>query len=212
MFFDEVDALFYRRASDDKSWQRSVLAQFLTEMDGLNKNDKVPFVVVATNRPQDMDEAFYRRLPNKVYFKFPREARRQILKGMVSGDLDDSVTFEVLARQMVGYSGSDLKNLCAEAALIWVVERVKEREAAQEKKKKHEVEMKDDLIEGEKTGDGKDDKDEAEGVKEEEVKEERVKLTVAHFAKALKKVRPSVSPVKEKGLQDFMKRFDPGSS
>ena len=166
----------------------------MTGMDGLALNDKAPLVIVATRRPQDMGEAFYRRLPNKVYLGLPGvDARKQILEGLVKGDLDgeddagvEGATVEALARQRVGYSGSDLNNLCAEAALLWAVERAKEREVAQGKERNDEVE-------------------------DEEVKEERVKLTVAHFAKALNKVRPSVSPVMEKGLQDFVKRFNPGS-
>jgi len=195
---------YSRHAPDDKGQERSALAQFMTGMDGLALNDKAPFVIVATRRPQDMDEAFYRRLLNKVYLGLPGvDARKQILEGLVKGDLDgedDSgvegekklggVTVEALAGQTVGYSGSDLNNLCAEAALLWAVERAMERakegEAAQGMEKDDEA------------GD-------------EEVKEERVKLTVAHFAKALNKVRPSVSPVMEKGLQDFVKRFNPGA-
>lgn len=164
-----------------------MLAQFLTEIDGLSQNEKAPFIIVATNRPQDMDEAFYRLLPNKVYFEMPgEEAKKQILEGLVKGDLDGddgagvkcekkdgSVTVEALARQMVGYSGSDLKNLCAEAALFWAVERVKEWEATQEKDKE-ENEMKDNAIEGEKRADGKYDEAKDEEVKDEEVKDGEV--------------------------------------
>ncbi|KAF3127996.1 hypothetical protein TWF703_009752 [Orbilia oligospora] len=52
LFPDEVDSLFYRRASNNKSWERSALAQYLQEMDGIaaeNGSNKAPLVVVATN-------------------------------------------------------------------------------------------------------------------------------------------------------------------
>ncbi|PCG91751.1 hypothetical protein PENOC_095810 [Penicillium occitanis (nom. inval.)] len=127
LFIDEVDALFYRRSSADISWQRSALAQFLSEMDGLTHSDKAPFVVVATNRPQDLDEAFYRRLPHKIYFKLPdMESRIKILQIFLKKeDLDPLVDLKGLARCTDGYSGSDLRSLCAEAAMNWALEQLK---------------------------------------------------------------------------------------
>jgi ATPase family AAA domain-containing protein 1 len=127
LFIDEVDSLFYRRSSDDRSWQRSALAQFLSEMDGLSQSAKAPFLVVATNRPQDLDEAFFRRLPQKIFFKLPEtESRAKILQLFLKEeDLDPLVDINGLARQTDGYSGSDLRSLCAEAALIWAIEQVK---------------------------------------------------------------------------------------
>jgi len=107
LFIDEVDALFYRRSSDDKSWERSALTQFLQEMDGLEKSDKAPFVVVATNRPWDLDDAFLRRLPQKIRFGLPgTESRSKILRTFLKeDDLDPLVSIDSLAKQTDGYSG-----------------------------------------------------------------------------------------------------------
>lgn len=127
LFIDEADSLFYRRSSHDVSWQRSALAQFLSEMDGLSKTDRAPFVVVATNRPQDLDEAFFRRLPHKIYFKLPEmESRVKILQIFLKKeDLDPLVDLKGFARCSEGYSGSDLRSLCAEAAMVWAIEQLK---------------------------------------------------------------------------------------
>ncbi|KAK3323154.1 ATPase family AAA domain-containing protein 1-A [Cercophora scortea] len=127
LFIDEVDSLFYRRASNDASWQRSALSQFLTQMDGLSKSPKAPFVLVATNHPQDLDEAFFRRLPRKIFFKLPDlDSREKILRLFLKDeDLDPSVDVKDLARRTEGYSGSDLKSLCAEAAMAFALEQMK---------------------------------------------------------------------------------------
>ncbi|KAM3562275.1 hypothetical protein ARSEF4850_002844 [Beauveria asiatica] len=136
IFLDEVDALFYRRASSDRSWQRSALTQFLQEMDGLHAEQPgTPFVLVATNRPGDLDTAFLRRLPQKIYFELPDSAARaQILRVLLNEeDLGPDVDIDELAALTDGYSGSDLKSVCAEAALLWVLEMSQKdaKEAAQ---------------------------------------------------------------------------------
>ncbi|RVD82392.1 uncharacterized protein DFL_006818 [Arthrobotrys flagrans] len=127
LFLDEVDSLFYRRASNDKSWERNALARYLQEMDGIaaeNSGNKTPLVIVATNRPGDLDEAFLRRLPYRVFLNMPTcEERRQILEKMVPAEnLAEDVNFADIAKRAGGYSGSDLRTLCGQAALAWATE------------------------------------------------------------------------------------------
>ncbi|KAF3938746.1 Spastin [Dactylella cylindrospora] len=128
LFLDEADSLFYKRTSTDKAWQRSALAQYLQEMDGLasnNTDSSTPLVIVATNRPADLDEAFLRRLPHKVYFKLPTQReRKDILRMLLSKDnLKDEIDLNELARRTKGFSGSDLKTLCSQAVLSWATEQ-----------------------------------------------------------------------------------------
>ncbi|KAI1455363.1 ATPase family AAA domain-containing protein 1-A [Annulohypoxylon moriforme] len=125
LFIDEVDALFYRRGSDDRSWERSALTQFLQCLDGLVQDKKAPFVIAATNRPSDLDDAFLRRLPQKLLFKLPdEESRLKILRIFLKDeDLHPSLDVEGLARATEGYSGSDIRSLCGEAAMIWSIEQ-----------------------------------------------------------------------------------------
>lgn len=125
VFIDEADALFYRRASSDRSWERAATNQFLVEMEGLAQNPNAPLVVVATNRPWDLDDAFLRRLPQKFYIGLPdRDARAAILRLFLKeADLDPAVDIDGIADATQGFSGSDLRALCAEAALVWKVEQ-----------------------------------------------------------------------------------------
>ena len=129
LFIDEVDSLFFRRSSDDKSWQRTSLTQFLQEMDGLSANKDAPFVIGATNRPSDLDEAFLRRLPHKVFITLPTlEERKKILRIFLTNeDLSPLVSIDALAQETHGYSGSDLRSLCSQAALVWATEQSSKR-------------------------------------------------------------------------------------
>ncbi|KAK6529965.1 hypothetical protein TWF281_009115 [Arthrobotrys megalospora] len=124
LFLDEVDSLFYGRQSGDKSWQRTALNQYLHEMDGLSSQTaNAPLVIVATNRPADLDAAFLRRLPHKVYFDLPsRRERREILRGLLKKDGLGQIDLNHLARRTTGFSGSDLKNLCSQAILAWATD------------------------------------------------------------------------------------------
>ncbi|SPJ71632.1 uncharacterized protein FTOL_01360 [Fusarium torulosum] len=106
IFLDEVDALFYRRSGDDKSWERANITQFLQSMDGLLKQENPPFLLAATNRPMDVDSAFLRRLPHKVAFDMPdQNSRALILRLFLKEDNLDNVDIDNLATRTAGFSG-----------------------------------------------------------------------------------------------------------
>lgn len=123
LFIDEADALFSRRSSSGERWERACINQFLQEMDGIATRKDAPFVLAATNRPSYLDEAFLRRLPQRIQFKLPsKQARRQILINLLEGTQLDSDVILELVDSTEGYSGSDLKTLCVQAALIFSYE------------------------------------------------------------------------------------------
>lgn len=123
VFLDEADAIFGSRdTSRERTAHRDILNQFLKEWDGLN--DVSVFVMVATNRPFDMDDAVIRRLPRRLLVDLPtQEDRKKILEIHLRGEqLDTSVDLEDLANRTPLYSGSDLKNVAVFAALACVRE------------------------------------------------------------------------------------------
>lgn len=123
VFLDEADAIFSSRdVGRERSSHRDILNQFLKEWDGLN--DLSVFVMVATNRPFDLDDAVIRRLPRRLLVDLPTQPdRTEILKIHLRGEqLDDSVDLEDVAKRTPFYSGSDLKNLAVSAALACVKE------------------------------------------------------------------------------------------
>jgi SpoVK/Ycf46/Vps4 family AAA+-type ATPase len=123
VFLDEADAVFASRdAMRERASHRDVLNQFLKEWDGLN--DLSVFVMVATNRPFDLDDAVIRRLPRRLLVDLPTQAdRKEIIRIHLKGEqLDESVDLEDIAKRTPFYSGSDLKNIAVSAALACVKE------------------------------------------------------------------------------------------
>ncbi|KAF1851960.1 AAA-domain-containing protein [Cucurbitaria berberidis CBS 394.84] len=123
VFLDEADAVFASRdAMRERASHRDILNQFLKEWDGLN--DLSVFVMVATNRPFDLDDAVIRRLPRRLLVDLPTQTdRKEILRIHLKGEqLDDSVDLEDISKRTPFYSGSDLKNIAVSAALACVKE------------------------------------------------------------------------------------------
>ena len=123
VFIDEADSLFGTRAmSRSRPSHRDTINQFLREWDGMN--DMSVFLMVATNRPFDLDDAVLRRLPRRLLIDLPTEKdREQILDIHLRDEsLDSAVSIPELATQTPFYSGSDLKNLAVAAALACVRE------------------------------------------------------------------------------------------
>jgi SpoVK/Ycf46/Vps4 family AAA+-type ATPase len=123
VFLDEADAVFASRdAMRERASHRDVLNQFLKEWDGLN--DLSVFVMVATNRPFDLDDAVIRRLPRRLLVDLPTQTdRKEIIRIHLKGEqLDESVDLEDIAKRTPFYSGSDLKNIAVSAALACVKE------------------------------------------------------------------------------------------
>ena len=71
IFIDEADALLTRRSSRGNFMGQTIVPTFLTEMDGLD--DSGAIVVLATNRPDTLDEAVIRdgRIDHKIEIKRP---------------------------------------------------------------------------------------------------------------------------------------------
>lgn len=118
IFFDEIDAIAPARSSKNEQTHLSVVATLLAEMDGLTDRGQI-VVIGATNRINSLDPALRRpgRFDREFYFPMPcKEARKKILDSHTRNwDLEDSLKGD-LADITHGYSGSDIKGLCLEAA------------------------------------------------------------------------------------------------
>ncbi|GJN68293.1 hypothetical protein PLIIFM63780_001525 [Purpureocillium lilacinum] len=128
VFIDEADSLLANRSMfSNRPSHREHINQFLKEWDGMEETNA--FIMVATNRPFDLDDAVLRRLPRKILVDLPlKDDRTAILRLLLKGEtLDDSVSLEDYAERTPHYSGSDLKNMCVAAAMAAVEE---ENEAA----------------------------------------------------------------------------------
>ncbi|MFA5898325.1 MAG: ATP-binding protein [Hyphomicrobium sp.] len=84
MFFDEADALLKSRES--APWTAEVVGAFLAGMDGLRENGA--FVILATNRPDELDQALLRdgRIDRKIKVERPDiDAARIIAANALEG-------------------------------------------------------------------------------------------------------------------------------
>ncbi|KAL8673094.1 MAG: hypothetical protein Q9168_002477 [Polycauliona sp. 1 TL-2023] len=123
VFIDEADAMLGSRGGvNNRASHRELINQFLREWDGMGELSA--FIMVATNRPFDLDEATLRRLPRRMLVDLPTENDREAILKIHTKDetLDSEVSLQKLAAETPLYSGSDLKNLCVAAALACVKE------------------------------------------------------------------------------------------
>ncbi|OCK86224.1 AAA-domain-containing protein [Lepidopterella palustris CBS 459.81] len=127
IFIDEADSIFRCRGAVEWHHHREVVNQFLREWDGLTSNkSRSGFVMVATNRPYDLDDAVLRRLPRRVLVDMPmKEDREAILKHYLKGELlGPDVNITKLSAEAKNFTGSDLKNLCVAAAFASEYEQI----------------------------------------------------------------------------------------
>ncbi|GLV33580.1 uncharacterized protein CBL_20289, partial [Carabus blaptoides fortunei] len=124
VFFDEIDALGGERggggsSSGGTSVQERVLAQLLTELDGVTPLGDVT-VLAATNRPDRIDKALLRpgRLDRIVYVPLPdEETRMEIFRLKLAKMPVKDVDVVELVSLSKGYSGAEVQAVCHEAAM-----------------------------------------------------------------------------------------------
>lgn len=132
IFFDELDALAPRRGSgNDGNVGDRVIAQLLTEMDGIEGREGV-IVLAATNRPDMIDPALLRpgRFDLAVELQYPDEEERRAIFAVHLHDrpVAPEVTVEELAKITPGRSGADIEAICRRASMLalreWIAPRI----------------------------------------------------------------------------------------
>ncbi|KAM4834182.1 ATPase family gene 2 protein homolog A-like [Thomomys bottae] len=130
IFFDELDALAVKRGSSSGAGNVAdrVLAQLLTEMDGIEQLKDVT-ILAATNRPDRIDKALMRpgRFDTIIYVPLPDAAtRKEILTLQFrSMPVSNEVNLDELVLQMDKYSGAEIIAVCKQAALLALEEDLK---------------------------------------------------------------------------------------
>lgn len=112
LFFDEVDALAADRKDLRTSAGRTLINQFLAELDSEASGNDGVLVLGATNAPWHLDSAFLRpgRFDRLVFVPPPDEtAREQIIRLMAEGKPIAGLDPAALAGKVKDFSGADLK-------------------------------------------------------------------------------------------------------
>ena len=126
IFIDEVDSFLGARKNSEHEANTSMKTEFMTMWDGFQTNEHARVMVLAaTNRPWEVDDAILRRLPRSFEVGLPDYAQRVDILSVILrseplapgflGPAPDAPVFQI-ARATERYSGSDLKELCKQAA------------------------------------------------------------------------------------------------
>jgi transitional endoplasmic reticulum ATPase len=114
LFFDEVDALAADRKDFRESAMRTVINQFLAEMDGNVGSNEGILILGATNAPWHLDPAFRRpgRFDRIIFVPPPDESARRSIIDILGRDKPlQNLDAYALAKRTREYSGADLKSM-----------------------------------------------------------------------------------------------------
>ena len=127
IFIDEIDSIAPKREKAQGEVEKRIVSQLLTLMDGMKARSQV-IVLAATNRPNTIDAALRRfgRFDRELDIGVPDEiGRLEILRIHTKNmKLDENVDLEAVAKDTHGYVGADLAQLCTEAAMQTIREKM----------------------------------------------------------------------------------------
>ena len=132
IYFDEIDAISSGRGEYAGTQTfASIVNQILVEMDGI-ENRKGIVTIASTNRPDIVDPAFLRpgRFDRLIYVEAPDfDSRIKILEVHTKDmPLAEDISLKHIAQLTEGYSGADLENLCREAGMQAIREKMEKFE------------------------------------------------------------------------------------
>ncbi|XVF12889.1 hypothetical protein REPUB_Repub08aG0158700 [Reevesia pubescens] len=132
IFIDEVDSFLGQRRATDHEAMAIMKTEFMALWDGFTTDQNARVMVLgATNRPAELDEAILRRFSQVFHIGKPDcNDREKILKVILKNErVEDTVDFYHIARLCEGYTGSDLLELCKQAAYIPLRDLLNEEKA-----------------------------------------------------------------------------------
>ena len=127
VFIDEIDSLLTARSENENEASRRIKTEFLVQLDGAGTNAEDRILIIgATNRPQEIDDAFVRRLSKRLYIPLPNKvSRKQLIMRVLEKERKNNNKYDLsneeiddIINKTKGYSGSDLINVCKEAAMM----------------------------------------------------------------------------------------------
>lgn len=122
IFIDEIDVIGGKREGNQQREYDQTLNQLLTEMDGIQTEEKPRILLIAaTNRKDMLDSALLRpgRFDRHISVDLPdKKAREQILHIHTKNKpVSPDVTISQVAQETFGFSGAQLESVANEAAI-----------------------------------------------------------------------------------------------
>jgi SpoVK/Ycf46/Vps4 family AAA+-type ATPase len=117
LFIDEFDYVAKSRITDDHGAMKRAVNMLLKNIDRISLVQDGVLLIGATNHPQLLDDAAWRRFDDVVEFPLPNQkVRKQILSKFLS-KFECDCDLEELAKRTEGFSGSDLHIIVKEGLI-----------------------------------------------------------------------------------------------
>jgi SpoVK/Ycf46/Vps4 family AAA+-type ATPase len=122
LLIDEFDFVAKTRTSDEHGAMKRAVNSLLKAIDEISLVEHGVLLLAATNHPQLLDYAAWRRFDKVLNFPLPDEEMRRKILEKVLLRIDSDVDSAKLAGMTEGYSGSDLRLVIREAVLNALLE------------------------------------------------------------------------------------------
>lgn len=117
LFIDEFDFVAKSRASDDHGAIKRAVNTLLKAIDDISLVEDGVLLIAATNYPQLLDHAAWRRFDKVMSFSVPDDEMRRRILTKVLEKIDAELDVIELAKMTEGFTGSDLRLVVREAVL-----------------------------------------------------------------------------------------------
>ena len=144
IFMDEIDSIAMTRGgTSEHEASRRVKTELMIQMDGLAVNNEADslaenetrvIVIGATNTPWSIDEAIRRRFEKRIFIPLPTKRGRESMFRINLRDVDideSTIDFTELSTLTDGCSGSDISNICRDAAMMSIRRGTKQKQIFQ---------------------------------------------------------------------------------
>ncbi|UOD28314.1 ATP-binding protein [Massilia violaceinigra] len=111
LFFDELDALAFSRSKAQSEHSRTIVNEFLSQLDGFERDNRDVLFLAATNMPWDVDQAMKRtgRFARQLFVPPPdAEARKHIINIKLREVPVEGVDVDALVEATPHFSGADI--------------------------------------------------------------------------------------------------------
>jgi len=122
LLIDEFDFVAKTRTSDEHGAMKRAVNSLLKAIDEISLVEHGVLLLAATNHPQLLDYAAWRRFDKVLSFPLPDEEMRRMILDEVLSRIDSDVDTGRIAALTDGFSGSDLRLIIREAVLNALLE------------------------------------------------------------------------------------------
>ncbi|AFZ73091.1 ATP-binding protein [Natronobacterium gregoryi] len=118
LFIDEFDFVAKTRRSDEHAALKRAVNTLLKSIDNISLIEDDVLLIGATNHPDQLDDAAWRRFDEIINFPKPDEGMRADILGVITRQMDiEEFDPQLIAEATAGLTGSDLRMVLREAVL-----------------------------------------------------------------------------------------------